>query len=325
MSSRRPPRPVRVARPTLVLALLALAFFGIARTTGSGWIVVLLCGVVGTLVAAALWPLVGLRRVDVRLAVPRDGTVGRPLPATVSVASGGAGLVVRLLDPAGPAVVADPPARGEVLLTPERRGVVDAVPVEVVAAGPLGLVAWRRTLTVPLDAPLEVGPRPADVSLAELLGEGAGGTETATRGRKGHDLVRSVRDYVPGDPIRLVHWPATARWGEVMVKETEDPDVPRLAVVVDLRGDPRAAEERASVAAGLVVAALGAGVPVTLLTAEREGGVVAGVDTPLDAGRRLARAVAGAPPEGPLPDAARVVRLPSPGARAAAGPARAGV
>lgn len=303
------PRPARIARPAVVLAALAGAFFLIARSTGSGWVTVLLCGVVGGLATGAAWPLFAVARAAVAVEGPRDGTAGLPLVLNVRVTSG-RGLRVRLVSPPSPAFSADAPASGEVVATPQRRGVVEAVTVDVSSAVPFGLVWWRRTLAVPLAVPLEVGPRRTHVSPAEVAAVGATGAPLESApARSGHDSVRSVRSYTAGDPVRLVHWPATARWGDLMVKEMEDPEVPRVAVIVDLRHGGERAEKAASRAAGLAEALLDQGVAVTLLTAERTGPVVGEVASSLEVGRRLARAVGGAPAEGPLPAGAVLVHM----------------
>ncbi|HUR23578.1 MAG TPA: DUF58 domain-containing protein [Acidimicrobiales bacterium] len=288
---------------------MVVAFYGIGRSTGSGWVVVLMCGVAGSLVVAVVAPALAVARTTVVVEAPRDGTVGHPLAVLVSVPTGGAGLKVRVVDPVGDWVTANPPAAGEVLATPPRRGVFEQVAAEIRSAGPLGLVWWRRRVRVGLAAPLEVGPRPVDTTVTEVARAGGSGPDAAFRGRTGHELVRSVREYFPGDPLRLVHWPATARAGGLIVKELEDPELPRLAIVVDLRGSVAVAEEAASRAAGLAGAALRDGVPVTLLTFERGGPVVGPVTTAVEAGRRLARAVAGEPPEGPVPEGSLVVRI----------------
>lgn len=296
------PQPVGVSRQALVLVGLCAAFYGIARSTGSGWVVVLMCGVAGSLVVALAAPALAVARTVISVVMPRDATVGRPLAVRLGVPAGGSGLKVRLVDPPGSWTAVDPPAEGEVLVTPVRRGVFGEVDVEVRSAGPLGLVWWRRRLRIQLVAPLEVAPRPLVMSVAETARAGGSGPDAAFRGRVGHELVRSVRDYAAGDPLRLVHWPATARAGTLVVKELEDPELPRLAIVVDLRGSAAATEETASRAVGLAQAALRDGVPVTLLTVERDGPSVGPVTTAVEAGRRLARAVAGEPPQGPIPD-----------------------
>jgi uncharacterized protein (DUF58 family) len=55
--------------------------------------------------------------------------------------------------------------------------------------------------------------------------------------------LHSVREYVEGESLRKVHWPTTARRGQLMVKELED--APRDEVVVLLDGDARAGSAQA--------------------------------------------------------------------------------
>ena len=112
----------------------------------------------------------------------------------------------------------------------------------------------------------------------------------------------SVRPYAPGDPAHLVHWPSTARTGTLVVRELEPPAPIGQAIVVDLRDLGPDKERAASYAHGR-----GAGGA----RRRRRAGAVhlrgararapARVRAPIEAGRRLARAVAaepGAPPEG---------------------------
>jgi uncharacterized protein (DUF58 family) len=123
------------------------------------------------------------------------------------------------------------------------------------------------------------------------------------------ELVRGARPYVVGDPLRLVHWPASARAGGLMVRELEAPGRAPLTIAVDLRGDDEEVEAAAGRAAGLAQAALRAGVPVTLATAEAGGPVLAPVIDAVSVGRRLARAVAGPPPTPPPGRGAAIVRV----------------
>lgn len=299
-------RPRRLSRRALVLLALAGAFFMISRTTGSGWVVVLVCGILALLVVAAALPAGGLARVDVSVRGPRDATVGRAAALRVHVRRG-RGLRLRVVDPPGEWLAADAPAGGEVLVRPARRGVFGHVEVDVATAAPLGLLWWQRRLRLALPEPVEIGPHPVEVPLPATISEAE--AEATPRGRVGLEGLRGVREYVPGDPVRLVHWPATARWGDLMVRELDSGDAPKLVIVVDLRGPEAAAELAASRAAGLAGAALQTGRTVGMLTAERAGPVAGDVAGAADAGRRLARAVAGAPAEGPVPAGAAVVRV----------------
>jgi uncharacterized protein (DUF58 family) len=290
---------------------MGVALFGIGRTTGAGWMVVICSGLVGLLVVAMAWPLTALRGLHVDVVAPADGTVGRPLSLTLSLTArtGRRGVAVRTQKPESTWMRADVPSEGELIAVPMRRGVYDEVRVEIRCAAPLALVSLRRTFTPKLVRPLEVGPHPIPLAPPRAAAIGAPGGEPQPFARSGHDLVRSLREYVPGDSARLVHWPGTARRGDLMVKEMEEPDRPRVAVVVDLRGPADKAEEAASRAAGLAGEVLRGGLSLYLLTAEKMGGAVAVVHTAREAGRRLARAVALAPPEGPLPPGSHVVRI----------------
>ena len=300
---------VRPTRLAVILAGFALALFGVGRTTGSGWVMVIVSAVVALVALSAVSPARAWARIKVAVFSPADAVVGRPVALGVEVAGPRSVVKVRVDEPRGEWMAASAPCRGEAVVVPDRRGVVERAVVEVEASGVLGLVRWRRVHRVALDRPLEVAPALADADLPPTVAAQFAGDRSPTNGSLGADSVRSIREYTVGDPTRLVHWAATARRGELMVKELEDPDSVHVAVIVDLRGDPVAAEDAASRAAGTVAAALRAGLPVTLLTAEAGGPVVAPVASTLDAGRRLARAVAAPPPDGPLPRGVTVVRV----------------
>jgi uncharacterized protein (DUF58 family) len=278
---------------------LVVAFYFIARASGAGWVVVLLCGEAPVLLLATVWPVITLLRVRVDVVGnQRDATAGSPATFVLAVGRAGSGVRLRLIVGNSPSgwVAAMGSGEGEVTARPVARGVVTSIKVQVEGAGPLGLVTWVRSLDLALRAPMEVGPMPTPVTSDDLIGFRADADEALTRGA-GHDTIRGVRPYAFGDPIRVVHWPATARWGELMVKELEGPDAPEVVIVVDLRGDPDRSEAAASLAAGMARAALQAGLSVSLLTAETTGPCAGPVTSPTLAGRRLARAVTdGAPP-----------------------------
>ncbi|WP_433260566.1 DUF58 domain-containing protein [Actinosynnema sp. CS-041913] len=80
-------------------------------------------------------------------------------------------------------------------------------------------------------------------------------TETSPRGSLD---IREVRAYVPGDEVRHLHWKATARTGQLMIRDYADPHQPQFTVLLDNRREIPAEpefEEAVEVAASLVVAA----------------------------------------------------------------------
>lgn len=299
----RLPAPTSLSPPGIVLAIVAAALYVIARTTGAGWDIVILCGLVAVLFVAAIWPGIALATVRVRATTPQDATVGRVLPVNLTLTGRARGLKVRVaLDHGGESewTRADAPCAGETALVPTQRGVFHGALVEVRSSSPLGLVGWRRWIRVELARPIEVAPRPVAVRHDARRGADREAQARPRASASGHEVTRGVREYVDGDPIRLVHWPATARTGAVMVRELEGPQRPRLLIVVDLRGHPPDAEIAASRAAGLAHSALTDGTIVDLATAEPTGPRTGPVQSPLEVGRRLARAIDGPPSPGPV-------------------------
>lgn len=80
-------------------------------------------------------------------------------------------------------------------------------------------------------------------------------TETSPRGSLD---IREVREYVPGDEVRHLHWKATARTGQLMIRDYADPHQPRFTVLLDNRRETHTEaefEEAVELAASLMVAA----------------------------------------------------------------------
>jgi uncharacterized protein (DUF58 family) len=175
------------------------------------------------------------------------------------------------------------------------------VRIEVRVTGPIGILAAHRVHNIVLPMGIEIAPRPIDVQWVPAAAPVEGAIAPLVGGAPGTDLVRSVRPYTQGDPARLVHWPTTARTGQLVIREMEPPAPYGQAVVVDLRDLGIDTERAAGYALGAALAVLAAGGRLVMCTCEPSGPVTGVVRYPIDAGRRLARAVVGAPgvpPEG---------------------------
>jgi len=252
-------------------------------------------------IVGIVWPIVALRGVDVSVSGPRDATVGDRIALPIVVTGRVARLEVRLLDPPGEWRRTVAPGRGDLVHIAARRGVFRIVRIEVRSGGPLGIFLRRRTLWVRLPVPVTVGPRPVPMRYEpQALPLGLVTSVSSAPLAPGGDAVRTVRAYAPGDAARLVHWPTSARIGELAVRELEPPAITGVAIAVDARGTEDQPDIAASRAAGLGRAALRSGAHVLLLTCEQQGPVVAPVATALELGRRLARAVPGVPSEPPV-------------------------
>jgi uncharacterized protein (DUF58 family) len=111
------------------------------------------------------------------------------------------------------------------------RGVYQAGPLELCAGDPFGFESRRLLLD---DRPeVVVYPR---IMLLRRLGfvQASEFGPSAGQHRLQEDATRSagVRNYQPGDPLRRIHWKATARQRELQVRLLEPSTSPRLQLVL---------------------------------------------------------------------------------------------
>lgn len=102
----------------------------------------------------------------------------------------------------------------------------------VVLEDPFGLA--RAEVEVSRPDALLVYPRLAELDelFTDAGGQTPGGRQLLLRRTTGFEL-HSVREYEQGESLRRVHWPSTARRGELMVKELEDAPRDESAVFLD--------------------------------------------------------------------------------------------
>lgn len=152
-------------------------------------------------------------------------------------------------------------AGAEVLYTnevpTERRGRHRVGPLVLDRSDALGLACRRLSLSD--TATLWVYPR---VHPVRVLATGrhrqhhdGPAAEAAPRGSV---ELREVREYVVGDEVRHLHWKATARTGQLMIRDCADPNQPRFTVLVDNRPENPGFEAAVEIAASLLVAAVNA-------------------------------------------------------------------
>jgi len=125
-------------------------------------------------------------------------------------------------------------SRYEYRLRSSRRGLYRIGPVSAGFLDPFGLAVVRHTIGGTDD--LVVKPVPVELPSAVLDGlRGSDGSvSTRVQGVPSQDDV-TTREYRHGDPMRRVHWSATARHGELMVRQEETVATPRATLVLDQR------------------------------------------------------------------------------------------
>ncbi|GAB3156969.1 DUF58 domain-containing protein [Microbacterium neimengense] len=279
--ARRLVRPLRIgsalgwslAAVTVAAAVLGLAF---------GWAEMLAVALLGALLILAAVPFVlrtATYRVTVELAASRV-TVGDPATGRVLVANAATRPAppTRVMLPVGGARPEfDVPRlpvgeeHDELFLIPtQRRAVLTLGPVTSVRSDPLELLHRRVRWTQPTE--LYVHPRvlPLDGDTAGLLRDLEG---LPTRDLADDDVsFHALREYVPGDDLRHVHWRSTARVGSLMIRQFEQTRRSHLVVALSTHAQEYADEEEfelaVSIAGSVGLAAVRDGKDVSLVAGE---------------------------------------------------------
>ncbi|GGI47328.1 uncharacterized protein (DUF58 family) [Agromyces flavus] len=126
----------------------------------------------------------------------------------------------------------DDTVRLEYRLRTPRRGVFDVGPLSIAVSDPFGLARIDRIVGTPRE--LVVTPRVTPLDTEPGVVASVDGTVNALQKRthpNSDELI--AREYRYGDPMRRVHWAATARRGELMVRDEEQRGDPEVRLLLD--------------------------------------------------------------------------------------------
>ncbi len=196
-----------------------------------------------TLLLIAVPFMLGKSAFTVALEFDRDRVVaGAELSAQLGVVNQGEGVALPvLLDiPVGKGLVeAHVPLlrpgathMEDITISAPKRGIITVGPMTIGRGDPLGV--FRRDHTWPGVQTIYVHPVTAVVPSASagLMRDIEG---AVTKTIVDSDLsFHAIRDYVPGDARRSVHWRSTAKTGDLMVRQYEETRRSRIAIVMDL-------------------------------------------------------------------------------------------
>lgn len=115
----------------------------------------------------------------------------------------------------------------------QQRGRYTLGPLEIRSSDPFGLFPRRQRLEHRL--PLTVYPAVVNLpGFAPIAGELAGESQAKRRTPHLSPSVTGVRPYAWGDSFNRIHWPSTARTGQLLVKEFELDPSSDVWIVLDL-------------------------------------------------------------------------------------------
>ncbi|MDJ0864517.1 MAG: DUF58 domain-containing protein [Myxococcota bacterium] len=278
----RPPRSLRPTRAGWVFFLLVFAVGFAAMNTGNNLLYLVLSLMLAFLALSGVLSESALRGIQVERRLPFELVAGRPARVRLEIGNAQRRVAAHAIAvedlvrgddarvrPAG-RVVALRVAPGEVeerayQFEPERRGPLELVGFRVSTRFPFGL--FTKALSIEREAralvypPLGDEPAPRPRSASRRPGE--------TDGQRGApNEVTGLRDFAPGDSPRRVHWRASWRRAELVVRDAAGQDCAEAEVVLRTRDVEPGAGFEASVAraASQVHAALRAGMRVALRT-----------------------------------------------------------
>lgn len=124
----------------------------------------------------------------------------------------------------------------------QRRGVFRLGPWDVEMGDPLGF--FRVTHHHPEVSTIMVYPRASRLPDLDLpRGRAPGRASSADRAAEETILVGGLRAYAPGDPLRRIHWKASARHDDFMVREFDREPSGDLWLILDMDADVQAGAE----------------------------------------------------------------------------------
>jgi uncharacterized protein (DUF58 family) len=232
-------RPPRVLRPTRAGWL----FFGItlgvgfaALNTGNNLLYLVLSLLLAFLVLSGVLSESSLRGIRVRRRIPRELEAASNCSVVLEVSNDQrrfAAFAIVVVDFASwPSASAVESGRtfalrigpGETVrrhyrFEPKQRGIVKFEEFQVFTRFPFGLFSKSLRISAPQSA--LVYPELEHVDARAILGSPQGsGEQISSPGGVGTDAV-GLRDYRAGDPVRRIHWRASIRKRELLVREVE--------------------------------------------------------------------------------------------------------
>jgi len=282
--------PTRTGLATAVLAVLA---FVAARVFGIFELYIVAAAMVTLIGCACVWVLLNRRSLHVKRQIhPVRLHVGTASTVTLDLSNPRMmpTPVARITDEVDGTVRADahvPPLRSKsstrasYRVPTERRGVVEVGPLRTRITDPFSLASVGRNAAA--NASLLVLPRIDRIAPPPQPGGDVAMQLDRSPNRVGAhgDDFSSLRAYEVGDDLRKVHWPSSARAGELVVRNEHVPEHGNTLVMIDVRAkaaDEETFEHMVSAAASVLIACRERGDRMRLVTS-------AGIDQTADTAR----------------------------------------
>lgn len=228
----------------LGIFLVAIA----ALNTGNNLLFLVLASLIAIILMSGILSSITLSGIEMRLQLPEHIFAGQPVRALVELHNEKLTLPsfslrvegVRGKDAANAAMLQTPVyfpyipkhdrVQQNVPMTFPRRGIYCQEAFRVVTRFPFGFLQKARRIDLKSEALVYPSVEPSQ-DFFEILPGMQGALESLAKGG-GQDLY-ALRDYLPRDSSRHVHWKASARLGSLMVREFTREDDCRVVLILD--------------------------------------------------------------------------------------------
>jgi uncharacterized protein (DUF58 family) len=258
----RLPRRLRITPEGKVFILITFGVGAAAINTGNNLLYLALCMNLSLIVVSGFLSEWTLRRVLLSVRPASEAFAGREAFLAVTCSTSGKrfpgfSLSARLrIDGESvtvrfPDIAAGTAATRVVPFRAVRRGRTTSASGTLSTRFPFSLFEKSLEMAVPADLLVYPGPLPQDTRDAGAPVPGPSESPWCS-GRWGA-FPRGAREHLPGDPVRDIHWKASARMGRWMVKERESESAPAVDLRVPVPCPPEAFEKRLSGACAAVI------------------------------------------------------------------------
>src|SRR5882672_529356 len=229
-----------------------------ALNTGNNLLFLILASLIAIILMSGILSSITLSGIEMSLKMPEHIFAGQPIRAMVELQNEkltlpSFSLRVEAAKPKGttvPAAMLETPVyfpylpkhdrvQQTVPMTFPRRGIYRQEALRLVTRFPFGFLQKSRHVNLKTEALVYPSEGPSEEYLEVLPGI-QGALESLAKGR-GQDLY-ALRDYVPTDSARHVHWKASARFGSLMVRELAReqplPPDPKQTLMAELAASP---------------------------------------------------------------------------------------
>jgi uncharacterized protein (DUF58 family) len=229
--------------------ILGIFFVAVAAlNTGNNLLFLILASLIAIILMSGVLSSITLSGIEMRLHLPEHIFAGQPVRAKVEIQNEKLTLPsfsLRVEAVRGKNVVISPMLETPVYfpyipkhdrveqvvpMTFPKRGVYRQEAFRIITRFPFGFLQKARRLDLKSEALVYPSVEPSQ-EFFEILPGMQGALESLTKGA-GQDLY-ALRDYLPRDSSRHVHWKASARLGSLMVREFTREDDCRVILILD--------------------------------------------------------------------------------------------